>query len=124
LNIDGKRLERPLSKALTYILRHGAVDMGMNMTDEGFVKVSQLLRTDPILRIQANLDDVVNVINRNVNMRFMVKTIPKSQEITIDNAWMRANQGHTIRHVSEEKMLTRLTFPYNYQKIIHGTYNH
>mmetsp|Transcript_32923 Transcript_32923/g.37731 ORF Transcript_32923/g.37731 Transcript_32923/m.37731 type:complete len:199 (+) Transcript_32923:289-885(+) len=43
--------------------------------------------------------------------------------ITLENGFIRASQGHSIKGLEEEKLLIKITFPYKYSTIVHGTYS-
>jgi RNA:NAD 2'-phosphotransferase (TPT1/KptA family)/inhibitor of KinA sporulation pathway (predicted exonuclease) len=104
-----------LSKKLSYILRHGAIDLKIEMGDDGFVFLDELIKKG---KVKASLAKIQKVVNNNDKKRFeMVKDFNEKWKI-------RAVQGHTLKHVDQEKLLTKITDP-NYFKdftVVHGTY--
>lgn len=77
-----------LSKALSYILRHGAAKEGLQMT-QGFIFVDDLLRLRQFQRYSE--DDVKKVVAENDKKRFALRNDPATDRLQI-----RANQGHTM----------------------------
>ncbi|CAG8441981.1 5839_t:CDS:2 [Scutellospora calospora] len=81
-----------LSKSLSYVLRHHAKDEGLNIREDGYVKLDDLLKLPRFKR--TTFDDIKLVVDNNDKMRFTL-----TQEISDDGLsawWIRANQGHSI----------------------------
>lgn len=99
-----------LSKALSYVLRHGASKEGLEIDSSGFVKVRELLRHAKFSCYTEQ--DIRNVVEHNEKQRFALKE--NSGELLI-----RANQGHSIE--VDDLELSEI----DYEEIpvaIHGTY--
>lgn len=77
-----------LSRALSYILRHGAAREGLQMT-EGFVFVDDLLTLRQFKHYCE--DDIRKVVANNDKQRFALRDDPSTKRLQI-----RANQGHTM----------------------------
>lgn len=93
-----------LSKSLSYILRHGAVDLGLKVDTSGYVLLQDVLQL-PRLR-GATRDDVVAVVRDNEKQRFHIRADDDGRE------WIRANQGHSLTVASQlddDEMLETLT---------------
>ncbi|KAI9597081.1 RNA 2'-phosphotransferase, Tpt1 [Syncephalis fuscata] len=91
-----------LSKALSYVLRHGAIKEGISIRPDGFVAISEILSL-PKFR-SYTITDIRNVVVNNSKQRFTLC----QEEDAIDNIaiwWIRANQGHSLATT-----------------IVHGTY--
>ncbi|XP_034954392.1 tRNA 2'-phosphotransferase 1 isoform X2 [Zootoca vivipara] len=103
-----------LSKALSYVLRHGAEKLGLQMELDGFVDVAEVLH---LPQFKAwTLEDVQHVVETNEKQRFALRPHPSSGQLQI-----RANQGHSLQ-VSELELiplLDSLDFP---EVVAHGTY--
>ncbi|KAJ2960960.1 hypothetical protein NQZ79_g3717 [Umbelopsis isabellina] len=105
---DRQRIQ--LSKALSYILRHGAVKEKLNMTADGYILVNDILNR-PKLK-EYTFDDVKYVVDTNDKQRF------KMQQSADGLWWIRANQGHTLATVKVELQLIKEPLP----SCVHGTF--
>ena len=76
-----------------------------------------------IKKFKPKLADILEWVENNDKKRFQVKAEPSSEEITLENGYIRASQGHTMKGIDEEKLLKKITFPYKYSTIVHGTYS-
>lgn len=74
-----------LSKALSYVLRHGAVAEGLPMGPDGFVPLGALLRLRRFAAVSER--DVRRVVAADPKGRF---------ELSPDPPRIRANQGHSL----------------------------
>ncbi|XP_058877364.1 tRNA 2'-phosphotransferase 1-like [Acipenser ruthenus] len=79
-----------LSKALAFVLRHGADGLGLTMGSDGFLCVDDLL-AHPRFR-SYSLDDVQRVVATNDKQRFKLRPHPEDGRLQI-----RANQGHSVQ---------------------------
>jgi 2'-phosphotransferase len=100
-----------LSKMLSRLLRHRP--QGLVMQPDGYVKVSKLLQLDGFKRYE--VADIVCVVEANDKQRFSLIHAGK-------NMMVRANQGHTIKTVDQEQLLTRINDCSEVPCCIHGTY--
>ncbi|KAK3235475.1 hypothetical protein CYMTET_54325 [Cymbomonas tetramitiformis] len=83
------------------------------MRPDGFCKVSDILSMRQFSRW--NIKDVEVVVRDNEKQRF---TLAEENGI----AWIRANQGHSLRQVDEELLLSAVTVPQDIPLCVHGTY--
>ena len=81
------------------------------------------MESDSVRKFKPKLQDILICVEKNDKKRFQVKAEPESEEITLENGYIRASQGHTMTGIEEEKLLTKITFPYKYSTIVHGTYS-
>ncbi|XP_065919311.1 tRNA 2'-phosphotransferase 1-like [Dysidea avara] len=112
----GRREDPPdvkLSKSLSYVCRHGAVKLGIQMDSGGFIDVDDLLRL-PMFK-DYKMEDIQRVVSNNSKQRFALKQEPDSQK-----TFIRANQGHTVE--VEELDLQPITSPSEAPTVVHGTY--
>ncbi|KAM9376396.1 tRNA 2'-phosphotransferase 1 [Pholidichthys leucotaenia] len=79
-----------LSKSLSYVLRHGASKIGLQMGTDGFLFVEELL-AHPQFR-SYSLEDVERVVASNDKQRFKLRSHPEDGRLQI-----RANQGHSVQ---------------------------
>lgn len=104
-----------LSKACSFVLRHGAQKVGVNIDKAGWVLVPDLLA----------------YINRNYkadpwtaeHIKRMVKTSDKQRYALKEeqgNLYIRANQGHSMQQVEVE--MTPITDGSKFPVVVHGTY--
>jgi 2'-phosphotransferase len=110
-----KRLEG-FSKLLSWILRHGINEMGLQMDTEGYVSVDSLLKLEKLVNL--SLEDLVKVVNTNKKQRF--KLITKDDH----KQYIRANQGHSsnIGNLLDDNiMMKKITLDDNILVGYHGT---
>lgn len=102
-----------LSKGLSWILRHGAVKNGLNISSDGYIEIEEIKSLPQFKKY--DLSDFQFVTKKNDKKRFTMK-----EE---DNKWyIRANQGHSQEvgnHIKQEELLTKINAPLDV--IIHGT---
>ncbi|KAK3280675.1 hypothetical protein CYMTET_11495 [Cymbomonas tetramitiformis] len=102
-----------LSKALSWLLRHAAAEQGVPIRPDGFCKVSDILSLQRFRKW--NIEDVNCVVLNNAKQRF---TLTEEDGI----AYIRANQGHTMCEVDEERLLDVVKSPEEIPTCVHGTY--
>uniref|UniRef100_A0A8C4QVR7 2'-phosphotransferase n=1 Tax=Eptatretus burgeri TaxID=7764 RepID=A0A8C4QVR7_EPTBU len=111
---DGQGSHVQLSKALSYVLRHGARKMGLHIQEDGFVDVQDILNHPQFRRYTET--DVAHVVQMNDKQRFEMCSSPSTGCLQI-----RANQGHSLE--LEELELTPITLASELPKVVlHGTY--
>ncbi|XP_043406599.1 tRNA 2'-phosphotransferase 1 isoform X4 [Chelonia mydas] len=103
-----------LSKALSYVLRHGAAQLGLEMGADGFLDVAALLSLPRFGGV--SVADVRHVVETNDKRRFALRPHPSDGRLQI-----RANQGHSLQ-VSELELIPLLEPTALPQTIAHGTY--
>jgi len=104
---------RSLSKALSKVLRHQAVNQGLNVRPDGYVKVEEILGLQQFK--QYNLEDLQQVTVNNDKQRF--KLLEEDGKYFI-----RANQGHSMPGVVDPTLLLNsVTSPDEIRTCIHGT---
>lgn len=102
-----------ISKAMSYILRHGAQKLGITMDSEARILVSDLLMQSNFAEV--TLEQIKDIVESNDKKRFELDTIN-------GNLMIRAVQGHSKEFdniIDEEKLLEEITEPL--EKCIHGT---
>ncbi|XP_011299065.1 tRNA 2'-phosphotransferase 1 isoform X1 [Fopius arisanus] len=109
MNSKKKQLEDVrISKRLSYLLRHGAVQEGLHINPDGFVPLRELLEKLP----ECTIVDIRRIVSTNSKGRF---TLVESED---EGPQIKANQGHSLASVNRLS-LKEVSNP-NFE-IIHGT---
>eukprot|EP00743_Colponemidia_sp_Colp-15_P006189 GILK01006655.1.p1 GENE.GILK01006655.1~~GILK01006655.1.p1 ORF type:complete len:211 (+),score=21.02 GILK01006655.1:40-672(+) len=104
-----------LSKALTFVLRHGAVELGLNIQPNGFIALDEVLRAPQLRNKKVTLEQVQSIVENCDKKRF---ELVQNEE----GVWMiRAVQGHSIQVVKEDELLVPITDPASIPCCVHGT---
>lgn len=105
-----------ISKALSWLLRHGATKEKLDIDEEGYVPLQQVLTHQRLKSFRASREDIERIVENNDKKRFSLATKNGTDVIC-------ANQGHTLREVgtSQMKELVGSDIP---DEIYHGTYRH
>ncbi|CAK1543298.1 unnamed protein product [Leptosia nina] len=102
-----------ISKSLSWILRHGVQREGLEISDEGYVSLSTLLRHKKFRKY--NFNDIKRVVDSNDKQRFKLRLNPST------SLWeIKANQGHSIKSVKNSELIPIIQD--KYPLVIHGTY--
>lgn len=102
--------QRHLSKLLSWILRHGIIKENLNMSDTGYVLISDILSKSQFRGYK--IEHIIHIVNTNDKQRFDIK----------DNIYIRARQGHSKDVgdlLDDDKMLPLITKPL--EICYHGT---
>lgn len=99
-----------LSKTMSAILRHKAIENGLQIKEDGYIKLSDLLKCEGFKGI--SVSNIINVVENSDKKRF---------EISEDGKYIRATQGHSIKTVKTEELLRELTEDDGYTECYHGT---
>jgi len=84
--MDPSQLRR-ISKRMSWLLRHGADDVGLAIDPEGYVAITDVLRT---------LKGDHPGISRQVLAAVIHQVEPDKQRFRIEGEWIRANYGHSF----------------------------
>lgn len=102
-----------ISKALSYLLRHGAVKENLPIDSLGFVELTAILAHNRIKSHKTTVEDVQRIVSENDKQRFALK---EENGIT----YICANQGHSLEVSNDNlQLLTLETMP---ELVYHGTY--
>lgn len=103
-----------ISKALSYLLRHGALKEGLPIQADGFINLNSILSHSEMRRRDVQMSDIQRVVQNNNKNRFTL--------LREGDAWkIKANQGHSLKEVSELS-LTKLGAAEITFDVVHGTY--
>jgi len=105
-----------VSKSLSWLLRHGAIEAGVAMDREGYVAVSEVLGLKQFKMV--TLGDLLFVVENNSRKRF---------ELNGEGAALRvrASQGHSKQvadRIDHATLLTLITPDRVPSACVHGTY--
>mgnify|MGYP000117887290 CR=1 FL=1 len=113
----GENEDTVLSKSLSWILRHGAVDEGLTIDSSGYVPLDEVMQ---FLKKKGHKDiseeKIRKIVDTNEKKRF--ELLEKKHHIFI-----RATQGHSMKIVNSEDLLTKIEDPSQYPVVIHGTFS-
>ena len=107
-----------LSRKLTYVLRHNAVDLGMSVDHEGYVNILEIQSHKLFQQFRpVTVEKLQNIIDLDEKQRFSM--------VQRGDSWLiRANQGHSgnvAAQLVDEKMLTPVLSSKDYPICVHGT---
>ncbi|XP_039975561.1 tRNA 2'-phosphotransferase 1 isoform X2 [Xiphias gladius] len=114
-NRGGEDRDVRLSKSMSYALRHGASQMGLQMGTDGFLFVEELL-AHPQFRLYSS-EDVERVVATNDKQRFKLRSHPEDGRLQI-----RANQGHSVQVRDLELKPVLTGSPDCPAEAVHGSY--
>lgn len=107
--------EEKISRTLSSVLRHRAEKLHLSISDDGFVRIAEILRLPAFKRMGGTEEDVLTMVRNCEKQRFAWK-------YAAGEAWVRANQGHTISSVNDLALLKRVEEPQELRVCVHGTY--
>lgn len=105
-----------VSKAMSKVLRHDAVEEGLKIDSRGYVDLRELiqyLRQKGLQNI--NEERIQKIVDNNDKKRFQILEEKH-------HSYIRATQGHTIKRVLTEDLLSKITEPEQYPLVVHGTF--
>lgn len=110
-----------ISKAMSYLLRHGAVKEGLPIDSNGFIPVAVLLRHNRLKSHRCTLEDIHRIVANNDKKRFQI--ISEALEDGTPQELICATQGHSIAAISpDNEVLEKITDPAQLPRdLIHGT---
>lgn len=112
---DGLTREVRISKTLTQILRHKAVELEVGIRPDGFCPLRKVLECSWLSELDVKQSDVEQVVKRSDKKRFELKE--EDGEVMI-----RAVQGHSIKVIDDDQLLKKLDLTNLPELCVHGTY--
>lgn len=101
-----------ISKRLSYILRHGALDRGLRVMNGGFVAVADILALPEFRQVDKAL--IHTIVAEDAKNRYSMSQ---------DGKMIRAHQGHSFKVPGEGSLLRQIQDPAEIPVCIHGTYS-
>ena len=112
--MNSKNLKRK-SIALSKVLRHSAIERGLDIDEGGWIKLNDILKKCQEFK-DTTFDDIKYIVDNNNKNRFSL--------ILKNEYWyIRANQGHSINKVVDSLLLTEITDPNYIQVAVHSTFS-
>ncbi|CAK9437753.1 uncharacterized protein LODBEIA_P21310 [Lodderomyces beijingensis] len=109
-----KRRDVLISKALSYLLRHGAVKEKLDIDSSGYVPIAQILNHQRLKSFKTTREDLDRIVKENDKQRF---AIDESGDLIC------ANQGHSLSSVSQPPEFQLMTQQeLSNLQVFHGTY--
>jgi|SaaInlStandDraft_4_1057021.scaffolds.fasta_scaffold20347_2 2'-phosphotransferase len=108
--------QRLVSRTLSKILRHKLVELDLDVSDDGYVKISDLLDLSLLIKFCPTEEYIIKIANEDKKTRFSIIDDEKGHLL------IRANQGHSKKVgklLVSEKLLTKIEMPLPI--CIHGT---
>jgi putative RNA 2'-phosphotransferase len=90
--MNEKEIKR-ISKFLSLLLRHQPETIGLNLDENGWANVDELIHKSKNRRMNFSLSDLEKVVAENDKQRFSFNE---------DKTKIRANQGHSIKNINLE----------------------
>lgn len=125
-----------VSKKLSWLLRHGAEQEGLQFQEAGFLNVQDVLSNRNFRSLKVTFDEIRQVVQDNDKQRFTLVPVSTQSENVIkpdddatqppipsENAkdWLiRANQGHSLK-VEAEGLLQPIVSDSLPEQAVHGT---
>ncbi len=126
----GPNTSTKLSHALSWALRHAGPDIGLTMIPAGWVPVQEIIESKHPRLKGTTLEALEEVVTTNDKQRFALSMRPGSDfggdslgENSKEILCVRANQGHSIKTIDPDLLLTKLSSEEvkNLACIVHGT---
>ena len=154
-----------ISKALSRVLRHAAVQERIPIDSHGYVRMDHLMNWQRLKSMQPRptMQEIIGVVTENEKQRFGMKYLPQTKEpadsegntvqvngdegktenavqnqtqsavtmfesgkdVELKHFFIRANQGHSIKGVEAENLLSPITLDDQKtipQTVVHGTF--
>jgi 2'-phosphotransferase len=123
--------ETAASRALSWVLRHAAPEIGLFMTPDGYVPVEDIVaHPHRKLRVIASVDQVRMIVATNDKQRYSLAEKPAELYGRVPLAGctlvcIRANQGHSIDFIDPLQLLRQLSSEdlMSLPTVVHGTYS-
>ncbi|KAK8739936.1 hypothetical protein OTU49_003274 [Cherax quadricarinatus] len=108
---ESSKTDVRISKALSWLLRHGAEKEGLILGTGGWAKLEDVLRKPTFKKVK--VDKVKEIVANCPKQRFALKE--ENGEF-----YIRANQGHSIQ--VDDLDLEEITIASDAESVVHGTY--
>jgi len=117
MNKKEKERHNKISKTMSYILRHGLIELELDFDNKGRITIDTLLNNQQMKDLNANEDIVKLIIESSDKKRFNIEEVD-------GKIMIGANQGHNKdvgELIDNDILLEELKEPVD--KCVHGTYN-
>ncbi|KAL8723520.1 MAG: hypothetical protein Q9181_007271, partial [Wetmoreana brouardii] len=118
--------EETVSRAMSYVLRHGAEKESLKLDEGGFINCQDLLSWPRLRSLHVTFPELQNIVATNAKQRFFLTPTPSCTSPTSSKPsdyLIRATQGHSLP-IASENLLTPLLpddaeWP---EEVVHGTF--
>lgn len=111
-----------VSKKMSWLLRHGAEEEGLQFLDGGFLNLSDVLANRKFKSMKVTHAEIKEVVAADEKQRYTMVPVPEADATSDKPAdfLIRANQGHSVKMESEGllKPVTKDDMP---ASAVHGT---
>ncbi|CCH42720.1 putative RNA 2'-phosphotransferase [Wickerhamomyces ciferrii] len=104
-----------ISKALSYLLRHGAEKEKLIIDPQGYVSLSQILSNNRIKTHKTTKEDIERIVAENNKKRFNLLVKDDGQ------TYICANQGHSLKSITNDNLKLISNDDEWPKDLIHGT---
>ena len=101
------------SKYLALVLRHKALDFGLTVEPNGFIKLSDIFALQQSQKYHFTEEMIKEIVASDEKGRYELVNRPPY--------YIRAVQGHSITEVTNEATLTPIKNIFQYPTVVHGT---
>ncbi|KAL8996266.1 MAG: hypothetical protein Q9169_004197 [Polycauliona sp. 2 TL-2023] len=116
--------EETVSKAMAYVLRHGAEKEKLKLDESGYINCEDLLKWHRLRSLHVTFPELQTIVDTNAKKRFALIPTPSSTQPSSkpSDYLIRASQGHSIA-IASENLLTPLSpnDPTGPKEVVHGT---
>ncbi|KAL8863589.1 MAG: hypothetical protein Q9178_000270 [Gyalolechia marmorata] len=120
--------EETISRAMSYVLRHGAEKEKLKLDESGYINCQELLNWHRLRSLHVTFPELQNIVDTNAKKRFALIPSPLSSSSPTQPSskpsdyLIRASQGHSIA-IASENLLTPLSpdDPTCPEEVVHGT---
>ncbi|CAK9041702.1 unnamed protein product [Durusdinium trenchii] len=113
---SGSGRERKMSKTLSLLLRHSALDFDIEVRPDGYCLLQEVLACPLLSSLNTTQADVERIVAGNDKKRFELK------EDKEDGHMIRAVQGHSMKVVDDDQLLQNVDLKNLPDCCVHGTY--
>ncbi|KAL9001891.1 MAG: hypothetical protein Q9188_005151 [Gyalolechia gomerana] len=115
--------EETVSRAMSYVLRHGAERENLKLDEGGYINCVTLLEWHRLKSLKVSFPELRHIVATNSKQRFAMIPNPDSTSQSYPSDWLiRATQGHSLP-IASSALLTAL-LPTDEQcpeLVVHGT---
>lgn len=107
---------KKVSQTMSWILRHGIIELGLNIDELGRIPLNTLLKQKQIMQLGCDEELIINIVDTSDKKRFRLDEV--------NGVWMiGANQGHSKEigeQINTDKLMEKITEPV--ELCVHGTF--
>ncbi|KAL8812253.1 MAG: hypothetical protein Q9223_007338, partial [Gallowayella weberi] len=117
--------EETISRAMSYVLRHGAEKEKLKLDESGYINCEALLNWHRLRSLHVTFPEMQHIVDTNAKQRFALIPTPTSTDSNStkpSDFLIRASQGHSLAIASENLLNPLLPDdPACPNEVVHGT---